>query len=185
MFLDWEESNCQHYTYSDARFDDGRKLTRAQLTAHTNKPQRLVWRSHQTAMWKTVRWSLVYLRGKKEKETERLPLSSDSYGSHLVDGLMEQRRDSDRQRQTEKDAQVLENETSSLLICRGGLVSRVTFSINCARILSQWNMSWVSTFAASGSSLHIWSRNRLAKQTWLIWKEYFICSLESLHKAVV
>lgn len=81
----------------------------------------------------------------KERGTERPSLSSDSYRSHLVDGLMEQRRDAERQRQREKEAQVLENETSSLLICRGGLVARVTLSINCASILSPWNMSWVST----------------------------------------
>lgn len=38
---------------------------------------------------------------------------------------------------------------------------------------SEWNMSWVNTLLSS-SSLHIWSRNHLAKQTWLTWKAYFI-----------
>lgn len=79
----------------------------------------------------------------KKRRTERPSLSSDSYRSHLVDGLIEQRRDTERQRQREKEAQVLENETSSLLICRGGPVARLTFSISCASILSRWNMSWV------------------------------------------
>ncbi len=81
----------------------------------------------------------------KEWGTERPSSSYDSYRSHLVDGFIEQRRDTERHRQREKDVQVLENETFSLLICRGGLVVRVTFSISCASILSQWNMSWVST----------------------------------------
>lgn len=51
-----------------------------------------------------------------EQGTERPFSSSYSYSSHLVDGLIEQGRDADRQRQREKEAQVLENETSSLLI---------------------------------------------------------------------
>lgn len=64
-FSDWEESNCHHCTYSDARFDDWCKPTCAQLTAHTNTPYR---HSLQPAMRKAVRWSLVFLRGRKSGE---------------------------------------------------------------------------------------------------------------------
>lgn len=56
----------------------------------------------------------------EERGTERPSLSSDSYRSHLEDGFIEHRTDTKRQRV--KEAQVSENETSSLLICRGGPV---------------------------------------------------------------
>lgn len=70
-----------------------------------------------------------------EQGTECPSLSSYFYRSHLVDGLIEQRKDTQRQRG--KEAQVLENETTLILICRGGLVARVTFSFSCASILSR------------------------------------------------
>lgn len=63
-------------------------------------------------------------------------------------------------------------------MCAGELVARVTFSFNHAGSLSQWVKYELGKHtAASGSSLHIWSRNHLAKHAWLIWKKSFISEL--------
>lgn len=82
VFSDGQESDRHHYMHSGAHLDDWFKLTCAQLTAHTNTPCRLVWRCHQPAMWKTVRWSLVVLRGRRSGELN-VPLYPPTPTGHI------------------------------------------------------------------------------------------------------
>lgn len=84
----------------------------------------------------------------------------------------------DRKRQRQGGTGFYTTTTYLLLMCAGELVARVTFSINFAGSLSQWVKYELGKHtAASSSSLHIWSRNHLAKKAWLIWKKSFISKL--------
>lgn len=73
----------------------------------------------------------------KEQGTERPSLSSYSYRSHLVDGLIEQRRDIERQRQREKEAQVLKKCSYLTPYLQGR--TKVTFSVSHARSCASYH----------------------------------------------
>lgn len=127
VFSDGEESNCHHYTYSDSRLDDWRKLT---CTADST-PKILVWRCHPPAMWKTVRWSLVFLRGENGAGNwtslfilRLLQVTSGGW----IDGAEERYRETKRKRHRFFG----ENKTSSLLICRGGLGLQLALAVQAS-----------------------------------------------------
>lgn len=173
VFSDWEEFNC-HYCY----------VLRHTLTdASSHMCTTDSTRKHTVEIGATcssasnVKNSTLipcFPQRETERGTERPSLYSDSSRSHLADGLIEQRRDTERQSQREIwDTGFGKMKLPHSLSAGEDLRLELRLASDVHKHLIPVKYEQGECNAASGSSLHIWTRNCLAKQTWLIQKAFW------------